>query len=103
MICSCPRLFLSYLGLGFFFRYLLLPRSVLSKSVAVKSCCRPRLLFVFHVPADPQFDSRFRREYFSRSSHTMSYLKIGTPVVTLPGAWHYRVSDGTGWPGVSIL
>ena len=22
---------------------------------------------------------------------------------TLPGAWHYRVSAGTGWPGVSML
>ena len=39
---------------------------------------------------------------FSRSSHT-SDLKIGTPVATLPGAWCYRVSTGTGWPGVSIL
>ena len=32
-----------------------------------------------------------------------SDLKIGTPVATLPGAWRYRVSTGTGWPGVSIL
>ena len=39
---------------------------------------------------------------FSGSSH-ISDLKIGTPVATLPGAWRYRVSDGTGWPGVSIL
>ena len=39
---------------------------------------------------------------FSGSSHT-SDLKIGTPVTTLPGAWHYRVSAGTGRPGVSIL
>ena len=39
---------------------------------------------------------------FSRSSHT-SDLKIGTPVATLPAAWCYRVSTGTGWPGVSIL
>ena len=39
---------------------------------------------------------------FSGSSHT-SDSKIGTPVATLPGAWHYRVSTGTGWPGVSIL
>ena len=31
------------------------------------------------------------------------YLKIGTPVATLPGAWRYRVSTGTGRPGVSIL
>ena len=39
---------------------------------------------------------------FSGSSHT-SDLKIGTPVDTLPDAWRYRVSTGTGWPGVSIL
>ena len=29
--------------------------------------------------------------------------KIGTPVATLTGAWRYRVSAGTGRPGVSIL
>ena len=39
---------------------------------------------------------------FSGSSHT-SDSKIGTPVATLPGAWRYRVSAETGWPGVSIL
>ena len=39
---------------------------------------------------------------FSGSSHT-SDLKLDTPVATLPGAWHYRVRAGTGWPGVSIL
>ena len=39
---------------------------------------------------------------FSASSHT-SGLNIGTPVATLPGAWRYRVSTGTGRPGVSIL
>ena len=39
---------------------------------------------------------------FSGSSHT-SDLNIGTPVATLPGAWRYRVSAGTGLPGVSIL
>ena len=39
---------------------------------------------------------------FSGSSQT-SDLKIGTPVATLPGAWCYRVSAGTGRPGVSIL
>ena len=39
---------------------------------------------------------------FSGSSHT-SDLKIGTPVATLPGAWRYGVSTGTGQPGVSIL
>ena len=41
-------------------------------------------------------------EIFSGSSHT-SDLKTGTPVATLPGAWHYRVSAGTGRTGVSIL
>ena len=39
---------------------------------------------------------------FLGSSHT-SDLKIGIPVATLPGAWRYRVSTGTGRPGVSIL
>ena len=39
---------------------------------------------------------------FSGSSHT-SDSKIGTPVATLPGAWRYRVSAGTGRSGVSIL
>ena len=39
---------------------------------------------------------------FSGSSHTCD-LNIGTPVATLPGAWCYGVSAGTGWPGVSIL
>ena len=41
----------------------------------------------------PEFESRLRRD-FSGSSHTRD-LKIGTPVATLPGAWHYRVSAGT--------
>ena len=50
---------------------------------------------------DPRFESHLRRD-FSGSSHT-SDLKIGTPVDTQPGAWHYRVSAGTGRPGVSIL
>ena len=39
---------------------------------------------------------------FSGSSHTID-LKIGIPVATLPVTWRYRVSAGTGWPGVSIL
>ena len=50
---------------------------------------------------DPGFESRLRRD-FSGSGHT-SDSKIGTPVATLPGAWHHRVSAGTGWPGGSIL
>ena len=51
--------------------------------------------------ADLGFDSHLLHD-FSLSSHT-SDLEIGTPVATLPGAWHYRVSTGTGWPDVSIL
>ena len=50
---------------------------------------------------DPGFESCLWQD-FSGSSHA-SDLKIGTPVATLPGAWHYRVSTGTGQPGVSIL
>ena len=49
---------------------------------------------------DPVFESHLRRN-FSGSSHT-SDLKIGTPVATLPGAWHYRISAETGRPGISI-
>ena len=49
----------------------------------------------------PGFEPRLRRD-FSGSSHTGD-LKVGTPVATLPGAWHYRVSAGTGRPCVSIL
>ena len=50
---------------------------------------------------DPWFESRLRRD-FSGSSHS-SDSKIGTPVATLLGAWRYKVSAGTGRPGVSIL
>ena len=50
---------------------------------------------------DPRFESGFRRD-LSGSSHT-SDLKIGTPIATLPGAWHYRVIAGTDRSGVSIL
>ena len=49
----------------------------------------------------PGFETRLRRD-FSETSHTND-LKIGTPVATPPGAWHYRVSAGTGRPGVNIL
>ena len=43
-----------------------------------------------------------RAGIFPGSSHT-SDLNTGTPVATLPGAWCYRVSAGTGQPGVSML
>ena len=41
-------------------------------------------------------------DLFTGSSRT-SGLTIGTTVVTLQGAWHYRVSAGTGRAGASIL
>ena len=50
---------------------------------------------------EPGFKSRCVG-IFSGSSHTSDF-KIGTPVATLPGAWRYRVSAGTGRPSVSIL
>ena len=50
---------------------------------------------------DPGFKARLQRD-FSRVE-LYQWLKIGTPVATLPGAWHYRLSAGNGWPGVSIL
>ena len=50
---------------------------------------------------DLGFESRLRRDFFMSSD--TSDLKICSPVATLPGAWHYRVSAGTGQPGVSIL
>ena len=50
---------------------------------------------------DMGFESRLCPD-FSGSSHT-SDVKIDTLVATLPGAWRYRISAGTGWPGVSIL
>ena len=51
---------------------------------------------------DPGSDSHLRHGDVSWSCDT-SDLKIGTPVATLPGALCYRVSAGTGCPGVSIL
>ena len=36
------------------------------------------------------------------SSHT-SDLKFGVPVASLPGAWRYRISAGTGRRDVSML
>ena len=50
---------------------------------------------------DLGFKPHWSQDFFE-SSHT-SDLNIGTPVATLPGAWHYRVSAGTGRHGVSIL
>ena len=51
--------------------------------------------------ADLGFSSRFLHGDFVGLSH-IGDLEIGTSVATLPGTWLYRVSVGTGWPGVSI-
>ena len=48
------------------------------------------------------FDSHLHCGHVYGSSCT-SNLQIGTPVAILLGAWHYRISTGTGWPGISIL
>ena len=69
---------------------------------------RPTVNVVVKVKAsvsgaeDLELDSRFHRGDFSGSSHT-SDLKIDTPVATLPGAWRYRVTTETSWPGVSWI
>ena len=52
--------------------------------------------------ADLGFHSRFCCGDISGSSHISDFI-ICTPVTTLPGAWHYRVRAGTGWPDVGIL
>ena len=49
---------------------------------------------------DLVFNSSFCCGDFSGSSHTSDF-KTGSPVAALPGAWRYRVSAGTSWPGVS--
>ena len=55
---------------------------------------------VYLESSTPRFDSRFG--CVARSS-CANDLKIGNPVATLPDAWRYRVSTGTGWPGANIL
>ena len=50
---------------------------------------------------DSGFESGLHQD-ISGLSHASDF-KIGFQVATLPGAWCYRVSAGTGWPGVSIL
>ena len=50
----------------------------------------------------PGFDPCFPDGASSLSINTID-VKTGTPVATVPGAWHERVSTGTSLPGVSIL
>ena len=46
---------------------------------------------------DPEFDFGFASGFFRIESY-----QIDTLVATLPGAWRYRITIETGWPGVSI-
>ena len=74
-------------------------------SFTVLVCLTNRLVgLVVKVSAsraeDPRFESRLHRDFLGPYT---SDFKIGTPVATLPGAWCWRVSAGTSWPGVSIL
>ena len=62
----------------------------------------PSMRYTLHVAGTLVNQESLLPSHTSGSSHT-SDLKIGTPVATLPGAWRYRVSAGTGRPGVSIL
>ena len=50
---------------------------------------------------DPWFESRLRWDFFRVDSYL--WLRNWNSSGYLPGAWHYRVSTGTGQPGVSIL
>ena len=84
------------------------PRHSRDLNLGLSSGCPARHRFAgFVVKAsapgveDPGFESRLRRD-FSGSSRT-SDLKIDTPVATLPSAWLYGVSAGTGLPGISML
>ena len=60
--------------------------------------CKP----VLPESGRPGFVPRFPRGTFFGASHTSDF-QVSTPVATLPGAWRYRVSAGTGWPWGGIL
>ena len=78
-------------------------QSCLSIQLALSVYCVIGLVVKASAPGveDPGFKSPCNG-IFSGLSHT-SDLKNGTPVAILPGAWRYRVSAGTGRPGVSLL
>ena len=51
--------------------------------------------------ADLSLIPAFTRNFFP--GQFIPVAKIDSPVATLPSAWHYKVSTGTGLSGVSIL
>ena len=112
-LCFYHYLFISSLSLvifsPFFLSFFLFSMKVFRPSVL--SCFLSSLLFTTSLAQWLRRPPRERKVpgsipacagIFSGSSHTGD-LNIGTPVATLPGAWRYRVSTGTGRPGVSIL
>ena len=94
----------------FFFLFLLggAPVSV-ARAMTYYICCVVVDLLVGPVvkasvsrAADRGSIPAFGVDFFPRSTHT-SDVKTYHSVETLPGVWRYRLSVGTGWPGVSIL
>ena len=75
-----------------------------NSSAAYSSPCSHPSLPISPTPCSHPFPSCAGTFFLGGEggSHT-SDLKIDTLVATLPGTWRYRVSTGTGLPGVSIL
>ena len=92
-------------------QYILVLQTVIVFSIATRVSvvylhtpnCLVGLVVKVSAPSaeDPGFESCLRQIFFG-SSHTSDF-KMGTPVATLPGTWHYRVSTGTGRPVINIL
>ena len=110
-MCFCPLSV--YFLLPAYWHPLSLSFCVYNVALPVAYLCRPLsfpVLFLVGLVvkasalsvADAGVNSHLCHEDFSRWSHTGD-LTVGTPVETLLGTWHYSVSAGTGWPGVSIL
>ena len=92
LLLPSPAIPLGFTILGKIFAYKTPPSSFF----LIQPLRQPHSVFV----DVPEFDSRLFGGDLSGSSHTSDY-KIGTSVATLPGVWCYRISAGTGWPGVS--
>ena len=76
--------------------------SVAPTSLTFVSPCWPSSKGICQTNSRPGFNSNSHHGSFSGLFHTTD-LKTGTPVATLPGALHNRISTETGQPHVSIL
>ena len=118
LLLSCSRWFLPSFLCHLAIFYLVVPL-ISSLSLAATLCatfCPPIVLYSCYMnrlaglvikgsasgAEDPGFESHLHCGSFWAESYQW-YKKIGTAVVTLPGTSHYRVSAGTGQPGISIL